>query len=61
MGSGLDPCAALQTQVEIPPNGAVEVVVFLGDADDDDHARTLIARYRKIHLFDVEVPEKREI
>jgi cyclic beta-1,2-glucan synthetase len=50
VGSGLDPCAALQTLVEIPPNGAVEVVVFLGDAEDEDQARALIARYRQIDL-----------
>jgi cyclic beta-1,2-glucan synthetase len=50
VGSGLDPCAALQTQIEIPPNGAVEVVVFLGDAEDEDQARALIDRYRQTDL-----------
>ena len=32
VGSGLDPCAALQTTVEIAPNGVAEIVFFLGDA-----------------------------
>ena len=32
VGSGLDPCAALQTMVEIAPNGVAEIVFFLGDA-----------------------------
>lgn len=50
VGSGLDPCAALQTLVEIPPNGAVEVVVFLGDAEDESQARALITRHRQIDL-----------
>jgi cyclic beta-1,2-glucan synthetase len=50
VGAGLDPCAALQTHVEIPPNGAVEVVFFLGDGEDEDQARALIARYRSIDL-----------
>ena len=50
VGAGLDPCAALQTEVEIPPNGAVEVVVLLGDAVDEDQAQALIARYRQIDL-----------
>ena len=36
VGSGLDPCAALQTTVEIAPNGVVEIVFFLGDAEDED-------------------------
>ena len=31
VGSGLDPCAALQTTVEIAPNGVAEIVFFLGE------------------------------
>ena len=46
VGSGLDPCAALQTIVEIAPDGTVELVFLLGDAADEAEARTLIARYR---------------
>jgi cyclic beta-1,2-glucan synthetase len=50
VGSGFDPCAALQTTVEIPPDGVAEIVFFLGDATDDAEARSLIARYRKADL-----------
>ena len=50
VGSGLDPCAALQTTVEIAPNGVADIVFFLGDAPDEIEARSLIARYRKTDL-----------
>ena len=32
VGAGLDPCGALQTRVELEPNGATEIVFFLGEA-----------------------------
>lgn len=50
VGSGLDPCAALQTMVEIAPNGVAEIVFFLGDAPDEAEARSLIARCRERDL-----------
>jgi cyclic beta-1,2-glucan synthetase len=50
VGSGLDPCAALQTTVELAPNGVAEIVFFLGDASDETEAHSLIARYRKADL-----------
>ncbi len=50
VGSGLDPCAALRTTVEIAPNGVAEIVFFLGDAPNEAEARSLIARYRKTDL-----------
>ncbi len=50
VGFGLDPCAALQTTLEIAPNGAAEIVFFLGDAPNETAARSLIARYRKADL-----------
>jgi cyclic beta-1,2-glucan synthetase len=49
-GSGLDPCAALQTTIAIAPNDVVEIVFFLGDAQDEAEARSLIARYRQADL-----------
>jgi cyclic beta-1,2-glucan synthetase len=45
-GSGLDPCAALQTTVTLPPDGAAEIVFLLGDAPGESEARALIQRYR---------------
>lgn len=50
VGSGLDPCAALQCTVEIEPNGVAEIVCFLGDAPSDSEAQALIARYRETDL-----------
>jgi cyclic beta-1,2-glucan synthetase len=50
VGSGLDPCAALQTVIEIPPHGAAEIVFFLGDAPNEAEAQSLIGRYRKADL-----------
>ncbi len=50
VGAGLDPCAALQSMIRIPPHGSVEVVFFLGDAPNEEEARTLIAHYREADL-----------
>jgi len=43
-GAGFDPCAVLQTRVEIPPGSSVRVTFLLGQAEDADAARALIAR-----------------
>jgi cyclic beta-1,2-glucan synthetase len=45
-GATRDPCCALQTTVEIPAGGQVTLVLFLGQAESREQARTLIARYR---------------
>jgi cyclic beta-1,2-glucan synthetase len=50
VGAGLDSCGALRTTVELPPNGTIELVFFLGQAADAEEARTLIARYRTADL-----------
>ena len=50
VGAGLDPCGALQTQVELAPGGTVEIVFFLGEAATADEAKSLIARYRAADL-----------
>jgi cyclic beta-1,2-glucan synthetase len=50
VGAGLDPCAALQTPVELEPGGTVEVVFFLGEAATTADAQSLIARYRAADL-----------
>jgi cyclic beta-1,2-glucan synthetase len=46
VGAGLDPCAALQTVIEVPPGGREEIVFFLGQASTVDEARALLTRYR---------------
>jgi len=55
VGSGLDPCGAMRTRVELPPDGSVEIVFFLGEAASADEARNLIARYRADDLDSVRV------
>jgi cyclic beta-1,2-glucan synthetase len=50
VGAGLDPCAALQTSIELPRGKSTEVVFFLGQADDKVRARALIERYRATDL-----------
>jgi cyclic beta-1,2-glucan synthetase len=49
-GSGLDPCAALQTVCEIAPNAEIEIIVFLGDAESEAAAQSLVEHYRKVDL-----------
>jgi cyclic beta-1,2-glucan synthetase len=49
-GAGLDPCAALQTTIELGPEATTEVVFFLGQAGDAGEAQALIERYRAADL-----------
>lgn len=46
VGAGLDPCAAVQTTVEIEPGQEAEVTFLLGQAADEWQARTLVQRLR---------------
>jgi cyclic beta-1,2-glucan synthetase len=48
VGAGLDPCAALQTRVELEPGERTEVLFFLGQGEDHEQARSLVQRYRTI-------------
>ena len=50
LGAGLDPCGVLQTIVTLPPDGRVEVVCLLGEGEDEDAARALVAKYRATSL-----------
>ena len=52
-GAGLDPCGALQLQVELGIDGEDEIVLLLGDAADAAGARVLVSRYRDANLDDV--------
>ncbi len=49
-GAGLDPCAALQTVIEVPRGGYAEVVFLLGQTATIEEAQTLITRYRAADL-----------
>jgi cyclic beta-1,2-glucan synthetase len=53
VGAGLDPCGALRTTVELPPDGSIEVVFFLGEAESAEAARALIGKYREADLDSV--------
>jgi cyclic beta-1,2-glucan synthetase len=46
MDGGADPCAALQTHVEIPPGASVDVHFVLGQGRDKAHALELAGRFR---------------
>jgi cellobiose phosphorylase len=46
VGAGLDPCAALQVTVEIEPGQTAEITFLLGQADDEETARSLVQRFR---------------
>src|SRR3546814_11339905 len=49
-GAGLDPCAALQSVVELGAGETIEVVSFVGQCGSAEDARALIARYRETDL-----------
>ncbi|MCI0536541.1 MAG: hypothetical protein L0Z50_15080 [Verrucomicrobiales bacterium] len=46
VGAGLDPCAALETELELKPNECTEIVFLLGQGNDRAHASELVKRYR---------------
>jgi cyclic beta-1,2-glucan glucanotransferase len=50
LGAGLDPCAALQASIELAPGASAEIVFFLGQAENKEHARELLGRYRTANL-----------
>jgi cellobiose phosphorylase len=45
VGSGVDPCAAIQAYIDIPPDEQAQVVFVLGAADSEHQARALLAQY----------------
>jgi cyclic beta-1,2-glucan synthetase len=48
-GAGLDPCAAIQTVIDLQPGEAREVVFLLGESESLDEARAINARFRNVH------------
>src|SRR5258705_13024701 len=49
-GAGLDPCAAIQTTIELAPGEAREIIFLLGQSESKDKARELVQRYRQAGL-----------
>jgi cyclic beta-1,2-glucan synthetase len=47
-GAGLDPCAALQTKVDLEPGESTEVLFLLGQGQSHEEARSLVERYREM-------------
>ncbi len=45
VGSGVDPCAAIQAYVEIPSGEQEQIVFVLGAADNEHQARSLLAQH----------------
>jgi cyclic beta-1,2-glucan glucanotransferase len=50
VGAALDPCAALQTSVELRPGAQTEILFFLGDAPSAEEASRLVTKYRAADL-----------
>jgi cyclic beta-1,2-glucan synthetase len=50
LGAGLDPCGALRTFLLLPPGGRVEIVICLGQAENAEVARHLVAQCRTLDL-----------
>jgi cyclic beta-1,2-glucan synthetase len=50
VGALSDPCAALQTMIELRPGARAEVIFFLGETESRETARELLLRYRAADL-----------
>ncbi len=50
LGAGLDPCAALQTIIELQAGASVELRFLLGQAESQEQASKLLLRYRTVDL-----------
>ncbi len=50
VGGGFDPCGALQTVLQLEPDGVGEIVFFLGEAATREEALSLVTRYRTADL-----------
>jgi cyclic beta-1,2-glucan synthetase len=46
-GAGLDPCAAIQTSIELAPNEAREVIFLLGEAESKEAAQAVVTQFRQ--------------
>jgi cyclic beta-1,2-glucan synthetase len=49
-GAGRDPCAAIQTNVELAPGELREVIFLFGEGDSIEQAREINSRFRNPHV-----------
>lgn len=47
-GAGLDPCAAMQTVVELAPGETREIAILIGSGESVEEARAVASRYRQL-------------
>src|SRR6185503_9207634 len=45
-GAGLDPCAAIQTSIELAPNEAREVIFLIGEMESKEAAQSVVSTFR---------------
>jgi cellobiose phosphorylase len=50
VGAGMDPCGALRTTIELPPDTQIDIVFALGDAATEADAQALVQRYRGVDI-----------
>ncbi len=53
-GAGLDPCAAMQTNLEIQPNETREIVFLLGSEDNLENTKGSVIRYSQKRVVEEE-------
>ncbi len=60
-GAGLDPCAALQTDLEIPAGETSEIIFLLGSEDSLENAQGSISRFRQKRIVEEEFYRVKEL
>lgn len=59
-GAGLDPCAALQVNLEVEPGATVECAFLLGEGQDHEEAVALLKRYDTLNSLHAAFDEVRD-
>ncbi len=50
--AGSDPCGAYQVHLDLEPGGTVQVCFFLGQGEDDTHAKALVTKWKAADAID---------
>ena len=59
-GLALDPCAVVQTQIELAPRQTAEVTFLFGAGDDEADARRLLEKFRSAAMVTAAIREHQE-